>query len=333
MKNHIRMLLAVLILAGCASVAQTQTVVPHENTLIASQTLPLPASQELKLPSGSDFNFIIISDHGRNGYSNQKEVGETLGKVASLSSARFVVTAGDNFQTAGVQSVHDPLWWFSHESIYTNPSLNVDWYPALGNHDHGGNIQAQVDYSNISRRWKMPAAYYTLVKARNNISIRLIILDTYSLVEGFGSPDEKYTLAAAQKQVHFVDSVLTVEKEDWVVVVGHHPVYSAHPTRKNTKELVEFLNPVLNRHDVDFFVGAHDHIFQHLKDPNSKIDYFVNTAGSEVRESASNEWTQFAASAPGFSIVSATKTDLSMYFINMEGKAIYKYSRSKPAAN
>jgi metallophosphoesterase superfamily enzyme len=284
---------------------------------------------EINLPGSSSFNFIVISDHGRNGYHNQKEVAATMGEVASDCGIRFVVTGGDNFQTAGVQSVQDPLWWSNHESIYTHPSLNVDWYPALGNHDHGGNIQAQIDYSDISRRWKMPAAYYTFVKARNDVSLRLIILDTYSLVEGFGSPDKKYTLAAAQKQIHFVDSVLTVEKEDWVIVVGHHPVFSAHPTRQNTKELVQYLNPILNKHDVDYFVGAHDHIFQHLKDPNSKIDYFVNTAGSEVRDAASNKMTQFTASAPGFSIVAATKTSLSMYFINMEGKVIYRYSRTK----
>ena len=310
MKNMLRLFIALLLLISLSTAAQTP---------------------DIKLPGSSSFNFIVISDHGRNGYHNQKEVGTIMGEVASDCSARFIVTAGDNFQTAGVQSVQDPLWWSNHENIYTHPSLNVDWYPALGNHDHGGNIQAQIDYSDISRRWKMPAAYYTLVKTRNDVSIRVIILDTYSLVEGFGSPDKKYTLAAAQKQIHFVDSVLTVEKEDWVIVVGHHPVFSAHPTRLNTKELVQYLNPVLNRHDVDYFIGAHDHIFQHLKDPTSKIDYFVNTAGSEVRDAASNAMTQFAASAPGFSIVAATKTSLAMYFINMEGKAIYKYTREKPA--
>lgn len=283
-----------------------------------------------ELPGSSSLNFIVISDHGRNGYYNQKEVAEMMGKVAEEASIRFVVTGGDNFQTAGVESVFDPLWWFSHESLYTHPSLNVDWHPALGNHDHGGNIQAQVDYSNISRRWKMPAPYYTLVKTRNDVSIRLIILDTYPLVEGFGSPDEKYTLAAARKQVAWADSVLSAEKEDWVVVVGHHPVYSAHPTRQNTEELVEYLLPVLKKHDVDFFIGAHDHIFQHLKDSTGTIDFFVNTAGSSVRPAATNAMTQFAASSPGFSIVSATRTDLSMYFINLEGKVIYKYTRTRP---
>jgi metallophosphoesterase superfamily enzyme len=284
---------------------------------------------EIKLPSGSSFNFIVIGDYGRNGYEQQKDVADMMADVADNSSIRFIVTGGDNFQISGVQSVQDPLWMSSFESIYTHPSLHVEWYPALGNHDHGGNIQAQIDYSNISRRWKMPASYYTLVKSRDGVSIRLVILDTYSMVEGFSDPDEDYSLEAAQKQVHWTDSVLTVAAEDWVIVVGHHPVYSAHPTRKNTKELVEYLKPVLDRHNVDFFIGAHDHIFQHLRDSIGKIDYFVNTAGSSVRPAATNEMTIFTASSPGFSICAATKTSLSMYFINIEGKAIYKYVREK----
>jgi predicted MPP superfamily phosphohydrolase len=157
----------------------------------------------------------------------------------------------------------------------------------------------------------------------------LIILDTYSLVEGYRDPEPEHSLENAQKQVAWVDSVLNVSKEDWVVVVGHHPVFSAHPTRHNTKELVEYLNPVLNKHKVDFYVGAHDHIYQHLRDPKSDIDYFVNTAASSVRPAASNEMTVFTASSPGFSICSASKTSLLISFINIDGKVIYRYTREK----
>jgi len=284
---------------------------------------------ELKLPPDSLFNFLIISDHGRNGYFNQKVIADMMTDVADSCSIRFIVTGGDNFQISGVQSVQDPLWLSSFEHVYTHPSLHVEWYPAFGNHDHGGNIQAQLDYSGISRRWKMPANYYTLVKSRNDVKIRLLILDTYSMITGFNGSNSKYSLEEAQKQVTWVDSILAISKEDWVVVVGHHPVFSAHPTRHNTKELVEYLNPLLNKHNVDFYVGAHDHIYQHLRDPKSDIDYFVNTAASSVRPAASNEMTVFTASSPGFSICSASKTSLSISFINIEGKAIYQYTRYK----
>ncbi len=281
------------------------------------------------LPGSSSFNFIIISDFGRNGYSHQKEVAEVMGEIAEEISARFIVTGGDNFQISGVESISDPLWLTSFENIYTHPSLQVEWYPALGNHDHAGNIQAQIDYSNVSRRWKMPAPYYTLEKTRDSVSVRLVVLDTQTLVKGLGNPSKKYSAEDAMKQLKWTDSVLASEKEDWVIIIGHHPVYSAHPTRQNTEELVEYLNPIINKYDVDFYIGSHDHIFQHLKDSIGKIDYFVNTAGSSVRKVARNKMTLFAASSPGFSIVSATKKELSIRFIDINGNVIYKYSRTK----
>src|SRR4030042_598886 len=285
--------------------------------------------QTIPLPSDSAYNFLVISDHGRNGYYNQKEVADMMARIATDCSVRFYVTVGDNFQIQGVQSIQDPLWMSSFENIYTHPSSHYDWYPALGNHDHGGNVQAQIDYSKISRRWCMPANYYTVIKSRNGVSIRLVIMDTYPVVSAFSGTNPDYSVMNAQKQLAWIDSVLTVAYEDWIVVVGHHPVYSAHPTRGNSKELMEYLNPILNKHNVDFYIGAHDHIFQHLKAPESKIDYFVNTAASETRPESYNEMTLFSASSPGFSICSATKTSLSIYLINIDGKAIYHYAREK----
>lgn len=296
--------------------------------LLLTEVLVL-TGQNYQLPSRSALNFIVISDFGRNGYYNQKEVSDMMAVVAPEYGIRFYVTGGDNFQVAGVQSTQDPLWMSSFENIYTHPSSHNEWYPALGNHDHGGNVQAQIDYSKISRRWKMPANYYTLVKTRDSVSIRLLILDTAPLISGLSRPENDSALKDARRQLAWADSVLTAEKEDWVIVVGHHPIFSAHPTRGNSKELVENLNPLLNRHQVDFYIGSHDHIFQHLKDSASHIDYFVNTAASEVRPSSGNNMTLFTASSPGFSICSATEKNLSIYFIGKEGKAIYSYSRER----
>lgn len=287
------------------------------------------SAQEIPLPASRAFNFIVISDHGRNGYYHQQEVADMMAEVATACGVRFYVTGGDNFQYNGVQSVHDPLWTSSFENIYTHPSSLYDWYPALGNHDHGGNIQAQIDYSQISRRWRMPSNYYTIVRERNEVSLRLVILDTQPMVTALSNPDPTVQYYEAKAQLAWADSVLSVASEDWLIVVGHHPVYSAHPSRQNTEELVEHLIPILERHKVDFYIGAHDHIFQHMKAPGSKVDYFVNTAGSEVRASSENEMTVFAGSSPGFSICSATETELSIYFVGIDGKPMYRYSRKK----
>jgi len=37
--------------------------------------------------------------------------------------------------------------------VYTAPSLQKRWYAVEGNHDHKGNVSAEVDYTKLSKRW------------------------------------------------------------------------------------------------------------------------------------------------------------------------------------
>lgn len=279
-------------------------------------------------------NFYLANDLGRNGYYDQKPIAELMGKMAEAIDIEFVVAAGDVHHFEGVRSVHDPLWMTNYELIYSHPDLMLPWYPILGNHEYRGNTQAVIDYSGISARWQMPARYYTKVMEEDGATIRLVMIDTPPLLDKYRKDTEKYPDASKQdidKQLVWLDSVLTSAKEDWVIVVGHHPIYA--DTDKNESERADMqkrVDSILRKHgNVDMYVCGHIHNFQHLRKPDSQIDYVVNTSGSLAREVKPIEGTQFCSNATGFSLITVDKKELCLYMMDKEGKVLHTVRRTK----
>ena len=75
----------------------------------------------------------------------------------------------------------------------------------------------------------MPGRYYTKVFEKKGTAIRFVMIDTAPLIDKYRNESETYPDACKQdmdQQLAWIDSVLTVAKEDWVVVIGHHPIYA-----------------------------------------------------------------------------------------------------------
>jgi len=295
----------------------------------------LPQSQNdslLQETNEAEICFFIISDFGRNGYYYQRDVANAMGEISDIyQSPDFIITCGDNFQVNGVASTTDPLWNTSFENVYSHPSLLVDWYPVLGNHDYKGNTQAEIEYSKISRRWRMPDRYYSIIKYVNDsVKARFIFIDTPPLIEKYQKQTLKYPDASKQdtvEQIKWLKNVLKDAKEDWIFAFGHHPVYSASKKHGNTPELIDKLKPLFEKYGVDIYFCGHDHDFQHLKPLNSNVEYIVTGTGATVRESNTNENSVFSLSEPGFTLLSITDKTLSLFFINKESKARYYFEK------
>jgi hypothetical protein len=283
--------------------------------------------------SANGLRFYIVSDWGFNGFYNQTEVAELMDRTAEFASPKFIVSCGDNFQTNGVRSVHDPLWTVNFEEVYKHPVFNVDWFPVLGNHDYKGSTQAIIDYSKISRRWNMPSHYYTLIKRVNNTTtVRFIFIDTPALLSEYRNNPEEYPDVLREDpsvQLNWLKDVLSKNLANFTFVFGHHPLYSASPKHGDTNELISMLKPIFDRHHVDFYFCGHDHDFQHLKPTGSYTDYFVTGTSGKIRPASIDENSLFSISKPGFTVVSIDSTQAKIQFVGTPENVIYKFVKNE----
>lgn len=274
-------------------------------------------------------NFILMGDWGRNGADHQKQVARQMGVTATETSVDFIVAAGDNFYPEGVVSEYDPLWKYSFEDIYTDFSLQWDWYPVLGNHDYGSNPQAQVNYSRISRRWQMPARYYSkLINVGNDGSQMLIaFVDTTPLIKGYYRGDGH--------QVHDQDS--TAQKKwleetlrstpptvKWKLVVGHHPMYTGGSRTENhdTRSIRQSLQPMFEKYKVDAYLAGHEHSLQYMVATDG-VHHFISGAASERTPARMLPISKFAQSQYGFMLFSVYTNLIRVQVIDYEGALIY----------
>lgn len=279
-------------------------------------------------------NFYIANDLGRNGYYDQKPIAELMGRMAETVGIECVVAAGDVHHFEGVRSTSDPLWMTNYELIYSHPELMLPWHPILGNHEYRGNTQAVLDYAGISARWEMPARYYTFTVEDNDVTVRVVMLDTTPLIDKYREDTVGYPDACRQEvepQLSWLDRVLTDAREDWVIVVGHHPIFAQ--TEKSEKERLDMqrrVDTVLRRHDnVAMYVCGHLHTFQHIRRQGTDIDYVVNSSASLSREVSPIEGTQFCSGATGFSLVAADKDRLYLYMLDKDGKVLHTVSKTR----
>lgn len=307
--------------------------------------------------------FVVIGDWGRWGEYNQCDVAKALETVVDYNT-NYIISAGDNFYKRGVSSVHDFHFERSFERIYRGNSLDVTpWYLVLGNHDHEGNIKAQIDYTDLSPRWNMPERFYHVPLSSNLVGF---FLDTTPL-----TLRPKKHLQATVKQMSW-DARVQVEwlrgaleeqaaasPQTRFIVFGHHPMYN--PTfakragEQGVRELLEqVLKPYATR--IVAYVSGHEHSLIHMQPyinrgetDDGEFDHFISGGGSKVtnyintfekdmvdtvgRLPLSTEHkprTVFASSVNGFFMFTVDEETISARAYNVCAEVIHTYERRLP---
>ncbi len=297
---------------------------------VSAQSLVNPE----KLPD-SALNFMVTSDMGRKGLSEQKNIAVLLGKEADYNKFSFIAVAGDPIHDDGVKSTDDTEWKEKFENIYTAPSLmNIPWYVVSGNHEYHGSVQAILDYSKVSSRWKAPARYYSIEKTLDSKGNKclFVFIDTAPLIDKYRE-EKSYSDAGKQdmdKQLKWLDSTLVSNSDRWKVVIGHHPVYA--DTQKEEKERTDMqkrVGVILENRKADLYICGHIHNFQHIKPAGKTVNYVINSSASESRKVNKTDGTIYCNSNPGFTVCKVTPESLTFLFVNYKGESVYKYVLNK----
>jgi tartrate-resistant acid phosphatase type 5 len=219
---------------------------------------------------------IVFFGDGGTDATGQRRVAEAVARYCATERCDFVALLGDNIYPDGVSSIDDPQWEQKFEQLYAG--LDLVFHPALGNHDHRGDADAQVAYSEVSIRWDMPASYYRFELG----PAAFFALDT-----------ERMSL----RQRWWLRRGLRRSEAAWNIVYGHHPLlsYGRHGAERS---LQRHIGRLVERH-ADFYLSGHDHSQQVLEDGGA-VYVVMGSGGVRPTPVTSGPETRFAASARGF---------------------------------
>lgn len=291
-----------------------------------------------KLTSDDSLRFVVVGDWGGSPNAPYTTVGEVAvakaaGELAAAYDTQFTVSVGDNFYDEGVKNAEDPRFAATWDNVFDAESLQHRWYVVAGNHDHNGNVTGEIAYTKKSDRWYFPNNYYTEVMTvpGTKTTARFVFLDCGEF--GWIFPP----------QLEWLNKTLAEATEDWVIMVGHFPVYSI-AEHGPTDFIIQKVKPLLNQHKVAAWIDGHDHTLQHLHVDGDSADYYVVGAGHDVshdqshlkdcpKDSSKFFWPE-SGGVSGLAAVTLNTTHLTFDFYDSEDttKTVYSYTQTNPRA-
>ncbi|MCX6106959.1 MAG: metallophosphoesterase [Proteobacteria bacterium] len=190
---------------------------------------------------------LFFGDSGK-GNQEQAATAAAMTKHCAAAGCDMALLLGDNIYPVGVTSVHDKQFQTKFEEPYKD--LNLIFHVILGNHDtYSGpaGINAELDYSNISSKWRMPSRYYHFKEG----NAEFFALDTNTILD-------------EAAQIQWLEESLQASTARWKVIYGHHPIYSIgdHGTHGNDQARYRTqLEPIICKYKAVYLSG-HEHLMQ-----------------------------------------------------------------------
>lgn len=289
------------------------------------------AAATAEVPAPKPLRFVVVGDTG-TGATAQFKVANAISAKCAADGCDFVQLLGDNVYESGVTSVDDPIWEEAFETPYA--AIDLDFYAVLGNHDYGGEGagnefdkgQHEVDYTNKSTKWKMPSAYFHVVKAN---------------VEIFGLDTNMQLYGRDEDQRRDVAEWLENSTATWKIAVGHHPYMSNGPhgnagsydgskrAPDNGANVKRFMDDVICG-KADLYLAGHDHNRQWLNESCQGTELAISGAGSKVAALTGKNATLFSSMKLGFLYLVVDGNTLTAEFVDENANVEFTHVIEKP---
>lgn len=311
----VRLFLFFLLLVGCG----------HETNFIDEDTQDRPpSSNQNQNPNpnlnpnsnqtGTAVSFVTFGDWGAD-RDEPREVAGAISDYCTANPCDFIVTLGDNIYDNGVESIEDPLWQERFHDVYD--FLGLVFYASLGNHDNNGNIQAQIDYTDVVDNWVMLDEHYTFSKPD---AVRPPLADFFIINSDWPNFD-----GVAQV---WLDGAIADSDATWKFLAMHHPIYNAGRGHGDGDDgYIEDLVPIICDR-IDLVLSAHDHDFNYVRsdEDGCLIDQFViGTGGQSLHDvNLSDPRLIAGGSFYGFGWFQVTPKSILFRMIDTLGETFYE---------
>lgn len=200
--------------------------------------------------------------------------------------SRFMLYAGDLINRAG----RDIEWdeWFKSGSylLATVPQVMTP-----GNHDYADLKPGPHWNRQFTLPANGPAGLEGTCYFIDYPNLRLISMDSAA-----GSELENENGYPLQSQKAWLDSVLSTNTAQWVVVTTHLPFYSTKDSRDNP-QLRRHFQPILEKYKVDLVLTGHDHSYGRGRASDNplikpSIVYVVSVSGPKLYPAGTKKWME-----------------------------------------
>ncbi len=349
--------LLLFVLAALLSIVSN--AVAHDTHIPHVHSHEHGANQESKL------SFLAVGDWGGMPVEpyftpGQKASAKGMDTVARNLDASFILALGDNMYLNGVQSPTSVRFNGTFQQVYTGKSLMKPWYIIAGNHDHLGDVNAQIEYTALDTtgRWNFPSLYHkhSFTSGKDSVSsssppvtVDVVLIDTVDLCSMNVAADESEPhyfdplplrpREMASEQWAWIEAQLAASTADYLMVGGHFPVYSVCEHGSNPT-LIQYLKPLLEQYNAHYMSG-HDHCMIHMQEPGSKVNYILSGLGDTCCYESSNipsipkdtlQWYVAKDNhkslldhdiTAGFTSFEATKEQLVITYYDQHGNVLY----------